>query len=133
MNSIHIAREYIAHGDLYQYMTSNVEKVKKEAKVITPQILAGLVVLHQREICHRDLKPQVDRDYFPRQVDYTNGTLEHPDCLSLADIDQNHGLRNLKALGRTILTYPLRNSKLPSPRATWTTAEHPNILLHERS
>lgn len=51
--------EYVAHGDLYQYMTSNTTQVKTEATAITPQILAGLVVLHEREICHRDLKPQV--------------------------------------------------------------------------
>lgn len=55
--------EYIAHGDLYQYMTNNTGKVKKEAKVIATQILAGLVVLHTREICHRDLKPQVETTF----------------------------------------------------------------------
>lgn len=52
--------EYIAHGDLYEYITENAENAKVEVQIITAQILAGLVVLHEREICHRDLKPQVD-------------------------------------------------------------------------
>lgn len=52
--------EYIAHGDLYEYITENPEKAKAEVQIITAQILAGLAVLHQREICHRDLKPQVE-------------------------------------------------------------------------
>lgn len=51
--------EYVVHGDLSQYMTDYSVKARSEAQVITSQILEGLVVLHQREICHRDLKPQV--------------------------------------------------------------------------
>lgn len=51
--------EYIAHGDLGQYITDYSVKARSEAREITSQILEGLVVLHQREICHRDLKPQV--------------------------------------------------------------------------
>lgn len=51
--------EYIAHGDLSQYINDYSVKARSEAQEITSQILEGLVVLHQREICHRDLKPQV--------------------------------------------------------------------------
>lgn len=61
-NSIHIAMEYIPHGDLYQYITQYPGDAKTDVKVIARQILTGLVVLHGREICHRDLKPQVDSD-----------------------------------------------------------------------
>lgn len=51
--------EYIAHGDLAQYIKADAAKVATEAKEITIQILQGLEVLHGRGICHRDLKPQV--------------------------------------------------------------------------
>lgn len=49
--------EYIQHGDLGKYIAEY--KTKVDAKQITSQILEGLVVLHERAICHRDLKPQV--------------------------------------------------------------------------
>lgn len=56
---MHIAMEYIAYGDLGQYISYYPDDARSKAKEIASQILKGLVVLHQREICHRDLKPQV--------------------------------------------------------------------------
>lgn len=56
-DTIHIAMEYIQHGDLGQYIAMGQSKA--DPREITSQILEGLVVLHEREICHRDLKPQV--------------------------------------------------------------------------
>ncbi|KAL0630970.1 hypothetical protein Q9L58_010180 [Maublancomyces gigas] len=50
--------EYIEHGDLSQYIRNYPAKAKAEAKAIILQILEGLEVLHERGICHRDLKPQ---------------------------------------------------------------------------
>lgn len=50
--------EYLAHGDLGQYIADHPVEFR-EAQEITFQVLEGLVVLHDREICHRDLKPQV--------------------------------------------------------------------------
>ena len=54
---IHIAMEYISHGDLRQYL--KVERSESEAKAITRQLLEGLSVIHQNGLAHRDLKPEV--------------------------------------------------------------------------
>lgn len=51
--------EYIEYGDLGQYIRADPTRAKEGAQVIASQILEGLVVLHGREICHRDMKPQV--------------------------------------------------------------------------
>lgn len=59
--------EYIAHGDLGQYIKGSPTQAKREVQVIASQVLEGLVVLHGRGICHRDMKPQVRHpdDPFP--------------------------------------------------------------------
>lgn len=59
--SVHIPMEYIAHGDLGQYLTDHPAKARTEARVISMQTLEGLVVLQKRENCHQDLKPQVNK------------------------------------------------------------------------
>lgn len=51
--------EYAEHGDLAQYLDKHGKRAVAEVKDITRQILNGLVVMHEREISHRDLKPQV--------------------------------------------------------------------------
>lgn len=56
---IYIAMEYVEHGDLGKYLKDFGSGAKVYAKDITRQLLEGLVVLHKRQICHRDLKPQV--------------------------------------------------------------------------
>lgn len=56
---IFLAMEYMKHGDLSQYLVNFGPKARLEAKEIVRQLLEGLVVLHERNICHRDLKPQV--------------------------------------------------------------------------
>lgn len=59
MESIYLVMEFIEYGDLGQYIKENRLEAKALAKDIASQILEGLVVLHARGICHRDLKPQV--------------------------------------------------------------------------
>ena len=56
-NYIHIAMEYISHGDLRHYL--KVERSESEAKAITSQLLEGLSIIHRDGFAHRDLKPQV--------------------------------------------------------------------------
>lgn len=58
---MNIVMEYIEHGDLGQYIANHPDKASSEAQKISKQILEGLAVLHNREICHRDLKPQVNQ------------------------------------------------------------------------
>lgn len=51
--------EYIEHGDLAQYIDKHGKPEETVVKAITKQILNALVIMHERGICHRDLKPQV--------------------------------------------------------------------------
>lgn len=51
--------EYIEHGDLGQYIEKSWLRAKSQAKDIIKQLIEGLIILHERSICHRDLKPQV--------------------------------------------------------------------------
>lgn len=60
-HSIYLAMEYIEYGDLGQFIKEYGAHAKANVKVIAVQLLEGLVVLHGRGICHRDLKPQVRR------------------------------------------------------------------------
>lgn len=50
--------EYIPHGDLGGYMKANGVIYEPQTITIARQILQGLVILHEKRICHRDLKPQ---------------------------------------------------------------------------
>lgn len=73
--------EYVEHGDLGRYISQygGTSKARSEVGEITAQILEGLVVLHERDICHRDLKPQVHHRvpekknfFFFRKIQLTN-------------------------------------------------------------
>lgn len=50
---MHIALQYVAHEDLGQYIPQYAEQAKSDTLEITSQVLVRLVVLHEREICHR--------------------------------------------------------------------------------
>ena len=56
--------EYISYGNLRNYL--KMGRSESEAKVITRQLLEGLVVMHQEGFAHRDLKPEVR---LPRHLD----------------------------------------------------------------
>lgn len=57
--TVHIAMEYVQYGDLGRYIVEHRAQAKMQVKQITLQVLKGLVELHERDICHRNLKPQV--------------------------------------------------------------------------
>lgn len=57
-NGVHIAMEYIKHGDLSWWLQDGEVVDEATTREITIQVLTGLEVLHSRHICHRDLKPQ---------------------------------------------------------------------------
>lgn len=52
--------EYLLHGDLAAYIRYDAD-ARQNGKEVTRQLLAGLSILHRRNICHRDLKPQVTK------------------------------------------------------------------------
>ncbi|KAI5836940.1 kinase-like domain-containing protein [Morchella snyderi] len=58
--SLYIAMEYVANGDLGVYIKAHKKSQIPEAtcQEISKQLLEALQVLHERLICHRDLKPQ---------------------------------------------------------------------------
>lgn len=51
--------EYIENGDLSQYIKRHGSCTTVDVLEITRQLVEGISILHEREICHRDLKPQV--------------------------------------------------------------------------
>ena len=53
--SVYLAMEYFEQGDLARHLESPL--AEDEVKVITKQLLEGLVVLHNQNWAHRDLKP----------------------------------------------------------------------------
>lgn len=65
-NFIFLTTEFVEHGDLAQYLKEFGPKLRSNAEEITRQLLEGLVVLHERGICHGNLKPQV----FPQPMKY---------------------------------------------------------------
>lgn len=97
--------EYIEHGDLGQYIRDNPTQAKREVQVIGSQVLEGLVVLHAREICHRDMKPQVTHpvDPFPSITD-GSPLAEHPDCVGRTDVGKNIRFWGLQARSRHRIT-----------------------------
>ncbi|KAH0604008.1 uncharacterized protein H6S33_007039 [Morchella sextelata] len=59
-HSLYIAMEFVANGDLGEYIKAHGKSRIPEAtcQAISKQLLEAPQVLHERLICHRDLKPQ---------------------------------------------------------------------------
>jgi serine/threonine protein kinase len=55
---IFLVMDYIAGGDLFDYMAKRGKLAELSAKVIIWQMLKGLAYLHSKNIVHRDIKPE---------------------------------------------------------------------------
>ncbi len=70
----YIILEYAEKGDLSRYITITQKPLKeRHAKFIFQQILKGVKSIHDRGICHRDLKTQnilLDSNYHPKICDF---------------------------------------------------------------
>lgn len=115
--------EYIAHGDLEQYLKEHGPKAAAEAKQITSQILEGLVVLHEREICHRDLKPKVTNNSLIQETGDAYTFVEHSHSTSLAYMGKDYRFWNLQTGSGHIVKNQGWHNLLPSPGAARTTAK----------
>jgi serine/threonine protein kinase len=78
--ALFIAMEYLAHGDLEQYLSRASPLSEEAAGDITYQILEGLSYMHDNGFAHRDLKPGVrpQSDTPSRCINLTVNT-EHSD------------------------------------------------------
>lgn len=60
---IHFAMEYIVNGDLASYLKRRKSIGRPipegETRSVAIQLLEGLKIMHAKNFCHRDLKPQV--------------------------------------------------------------------------
>lgn len=57
MGTVYLAMEYFDLGDLAVYLDNILEE--DEVKTISRQLVAGLKVMHDHSIVHRDMKPKV--------------------------------------------------------------------------
>lgn len=56
---MYVAMEYHHDGDLKKYIKEHGPFPEAIAKGIAQQVLQGVFVLHELEIMHRDIKPEV--------------------------------------------------------------------------
>lgn len=87
--------EYLAHGDLEQYLSRTSPLSEQAAGDVTYQILEGLSYMHDNGFAHRDLKPGVrpQSDTPSRRINLT-ANAEHTDQIlpTAAMVGQNWGL-----------------------------------------
>ena len=58
--SLHLVTEYMAQSDLKHYM--GIPWGEHNTRIVIEQLLSGLQFLHEFELAHRDLSPQVGSD-----------------------------------------------------------------------
>lgn len=101
------------HGDLSSYMTNHPVEARTQAQQISIQVLEGLVVLHEREICHRDLKPQV-KSPTPTTTHPADSYVECTDGVPFPAVGQDYRLRNRQDVDRHPAPNPLWHHILSS-------------------
>ncbi len=57
-SDIFVVMEYVARGELFDYIVSNGRLSESEARKYFQQIISGIEYCHYKGIAHRDLKPE---------------------------------------------------------------------------
>ena len=65
-----IEMEYIKYGTLGKWMKEKRKITEEEASIILQKVLSAINYLHNRRICHRDIKP--DNIMFSKKDDYSS-------------------------------------------------------------
>jgi serine/threonine protein kinase len=60
-DDICIVMNYFPHGDLQTYIQDRPPLAEPDAQTIISQVSRGLSIMHNGDIVHRDIKPQVSR------------------------------------------------------------------------
>ena len=56
--SVHLVMEFLAGGELFDYITQQESLNEQKAASIVKQIIHSVLYCHKNAICHRDLKPE---------------------------------------------------------------------------
>lgn len=56
---IHIAMEYLKHGDLRHYLQQAGPLEENHCKTVIFQVMIGLMFMHRQQYTHRDIAPKV--------------------------------------------------------------------------
>lgn len=119
---VFVAMEYVGGGDLSKYLKTPT--IRFEAREITRQLLEGLVVMHERHIAHRDIKPQVmtSCDSFSWVNLFINFT-EHPGCFNSTRMGKTRRFRSFETGAGYLFTYHNWNTGIFCPGTVWIIAE----------
>ena len=79
---LYLILEFVAGGELFDYVSSNGALPEEEAVRLFRQIISGLSYCHRFNICHRDLKPEnilLDKDRNVKLADFGMAALQPKD------------------------------------------------------
>lgn len=121
-DSTYFSLEYMGEGDLGKYLATNGPQTEADTKEITKQILEGLSFLHEREICHRDLKPEVRLHIFCHDCVHflMAGLLECSVSFKITNTSQIDRFRIIKIHGRLRPLHINRNPRIHGSRGAWS-------------